>query len=676
MSYYLTAKRSHNLFALFTLLLASSFTFGQTPSRESVRTPWSTDLQPEWLQQLMPQATNFSDKEGEPPVYRAYSSNPDTGEQTLLGFVFFSADVPPQEKGYSAPIDMLIGLSVDGEITGIKVLDYHESFRYSRGDFAADSVFQAQFNAKPITDEFRILRDIDGLSAATMTSFGISRGARDAARRVATAYLGYKEGDAQERRWAANAREILEKMSWEEMQNSGMIKTLSMIMLIGTELELTVTYIGREVLGEFFIGEEAYKRAERDASIRLGGREMMLIAVGGTGAMQFRQNLMFLQQGDGPPRRVQVRRFVTAGNADAGAISGRANYAGALVLEDDFDVTQPFTILYQPQGSPEPFGIEYQLGGIGLDLARGLPILSEQDIEDARIANAGFLVRLWYAPPWGVTPWVDVMLLIGLLALAMSAFTRKNENLRWITLTLTLGYLGFFKSGFLSISHITGLLSQGPEVLLTNLPMLIMAVFTLISTILWGRIFCSSLCPFGAVQDYIARFTPKAWRIKVPQAIHDKALYIKYGFLALIIVTALINNQRSIFQYFEPFGTLFFFSSSVLLWAILIAILIGCVLVERFYCRYVCPLGAALGVVALVSPWRIERVPQCRVCKVCEHACPTGAIRKEAIDFKECVRCDVCESKLITKAGSCRHSMEDIAKRQRDKSRIHVINAG
>ena len=252
----------------------------------------------------------------------------------------------------------------------------------------------------------------------------------------------------------------------------------------------------------------------------------------------------------------------------------------------------------------------------------------------------------------------------------MAAFLRNDARIRWTALTTTMLYLGFFKGGFLSVAHITGAISQGPGIFANNLPMLMIIVFTVITTLLWGRIFCSSLCPFGAVQDFITRFMPKSWRIKIPQAIHDRALYIKYAILALIITVAISGSSISLFQYFEPFGTLFFFSSSVTLWAILIAILIASALIERFYCRYVCPLGAALAIASLLSPFRIKRVPQCSICKVCEHACPTGAIRGAKIDFKECVRCDVCESKLIDKAGSCRHSMQEIANRQKPGNRI------
>ena len=153
---------------------------------------------------------------------------------------------------------------------------------------------------------------------------------------------------------------------------------------------------------------------------------------------------------------------------------------------------------------------------------------------------------------------------------------------------------------------------------------------------------------------------PRHFQKELPAAIHDKAIYIKYALLAFLIVMAFSFTNLSLFQYFEPFGTIFYFSQSLVLWGILAAFILASVFISRFYCRYACPLGAALGVMAFVSPWRIERVPQCDLCKVCEHSCPTGAIRGPKIDFKECVRCDICETKLIARSGVCKHDMETV----------------
>ena len=91
----------------------------------------------------------------------------------------------------------------------------------------------------------------------------------------------------------------------------------------------------------------------------------------------------------------------------------------------------------------------------------------------------------------------------------------------------------------------------------------------------------------------------------------------------------------SLYQYFEPFGTVFFLSSSLLFWTIAGAFLLASAVVPRFYCRYACPLGAALAITSLISLRRIGRVEHCDHCKVCEQKCPTGAIRGPDIDFKE-----------------------------------------
>ena len=253
--------------------------------------------------------------------------------------------------------------------------------------------------------------------------------------------------------------------------------------------------------------------------------------------------------------------------------------------------------------------------------------------------------------------------LLIILALAMNAFIFKGVPARWVALGGTLLYLGWVDGGFLSVSHITSGIAGGPGVYLGDSVMLVLIVFTVVTTLLWGRVFCGFLCPFGALQDFIERVVPKRLQRKVPSRIHDRAIYIKYGILSLILVTALVNSDLSIDGYFEPFGTVFFLSSSVLMWSIAGAVLLASVVIPRFYCRYACPLCAALGVASLVSFFRIPRVEQCDLCMVCEQSCPTGAISGPDVDFKECVRCNVCEVKLLTKAGVCRHDMEKIQPR-------------
>jgi len=303
-----------------------------------------------------------------------------------------------------------------------------------------------------------------------------------------------------------------------------------------------------------------------------------------------------------------------------------------------------------------PAGLAADDASSGLPALQGVPELDFSNFQDFEDETA--LSRLLLE-----TRWAPVIRLILLLGLVLYAFFAKSGRVGAVTLGVTLIYLGFFDGGFLSVSHITSGIIVGPGVYLRDMALLFMVGFTVVTTLLFGRVFCGFLCPFGALQDLITRIVPRRLQRGLPQRIHDRAIYLKYGILLLIVVLAAVPAQISVYQYFEPFGTVFYLSSSPLLWSIAVGFLMASAVVPRFYCRYACPLGAALGVASLLSIFRIRRVEQCAPCKVCEHACPTGAIRGPEIDFKECVRCNVCETKLLTKAGVCRHSMDFVRSR-------------
>jgi polyferredoxin len=253
--------------------------------------------------------------------------------------------------------------------------------------------------------------------------------------------------------------------------------------------------------------------------------------------------------------------------------------------------------------------------------------------------------------------------MVALLLLASVAFVRKRPGLRWATLAVTLGYLGFFDGGFLSVSHITSAIWVGGSAFLGNVPLLLLASFTVVTTLVFGRVFCGFLCPFGALQDVLTRLVPRRFRRRVPGRVHRRALWVKYGVLAVILVPAAAGIHTSIYPYFEPFGTVFFLSPSWILWTIAAGFIGASAVVPRFYCRYACPLGAALALGSLVAPRRIARVEHCSHCRVCETACPTGAIRGATIDFKECVRCNACETLLIREAGVCGHDLDEVRSR-------------
>ena len=615
----------------------------------------------ELMHEVFPGADGFSPKDGEPPVYRALRENPENRELETIGYLFETPDMPPEEIGYSAPVDILVGMDLRGTITGLKILHNIESYKSIRGDFINSEYFPNQFEDKNIVEGFRIGRDVDGISRATITSWAVSRGIRNAARRVAEAYLSDSEFVSLTSADAV-ALQVLAAQTWDDMIDNGLVVNWTIIQPDGTELQLSLAFMGHDRLGELLVGDVDYSRADREASARVNDGNMLLVGIDGNSSQPFRQERLAVQQGESI-YPIERRRFVYVGSADYGKIADRVRFAGAMVLDPAIDLTQPFDVLYNTGGRVGEFGTiaqtTYTVPTIPLALALGQPVppelLPEIDDDLTAFQNEGL-----YASLINDAPWLDAGVLLLLMVLVMTAFLRKSAKIRWVTLGFTLIYLGWMDGGFVSVSHITNFVKIGPSMFRSDLPQLLILVFTVVTTLFWGRVFCSSLCPFGALQDFIAHFTPKRIQKELPQKIHDLAIYIKYAVLAFLIVMALSFSDLSLFQYFEPFGTIFYFSQSYLLWGVLAAFIFATIVIPRFYCRYACPLGAALGVAALVSPWRISRVPQCDVCKVCERSCPTGAIRGPEIDFKECVRCDICESKLIARSGVCKHDMDTV----------------
>jgi transcriptional regulator of nitric oxide reductase len=143
------------------------------------------------LKEVVPGADSFSDKEGQPPVYKAYRTDPDSGERKLIGYAFVSADVPPEPNGFSGPIDSLVGIDLEGTIVGLRVVYYKESLRATWGDFLSWPGFQEQYIGMTARNKFLVGRgkDIDGIAKATISSKAMARGIRQSLRAVTKAYI-------------------------------------------------------------------------------------------------------------------------------------------------------------------------------------------------------------------------------------------------------------------------------------------------------------------------------------------------------------------------------------------------------------------------------------------------------------------------------------------------------
>jgi ferredoxin len=502
----------------------------------------------------------------------------------------------------------------------------------------------------------------------------------------------------------------LRRLRWPDLVAGGHVQRLTVIDAGMVAIDMSLFYLWEQDAARAVLGADAWERALEKAGDRLGQEHLMLVGVDGPLAALFRPSAMRIVQG-GDTLKLVTADVVLLGEPAEGLIEGEFRNAGIMMVDTVVDMDQPFTIVADLRPGLGLFTTEYpgrravvaatpepappppeQPADVPAEpvtpevveadsaaLAAEVPVdgAAPDELPSAETAAPPAAVQ---EAPLGLdfgdaeeetvlartleqTSWPRVGLLVVLLGLVSAAFVMKLGWLRWGALAATVAILGFGGGGFLSVSHIISGIKVGPSVYLSDLPLLLLVSFTVVTTLLWGRVFCGFLCPFGALQDFLERVVPRRFRRELPKALHERASLVKYGVLVLVLAPALAGSDLIVFHYFEPFGTVFFLSASVLLWTIALAFLTASAVVPRFYCRYVCPLGASLALASLVAPFRIRRVEQCGLCTVCERSCPTGAITADRVDFKECVRCNVCETNLIQKAGVCRHDMDTVRSR-------------
>jgi NosR/NirI family transcriptional regulator, nitrous oxide reductase regulator len=247
----------------------------------------------------------------------------------------------------------------------------------------------------------------------------------------------------------------------------------------------------------------------------------------------------------------------------------------------------------------------------------------------------------------------DIALFAVFAALALTSFFRKSVRLRQITLVAAVAYLGIYKSQLLSIVNVFGVMGGTLPLFKYNLGWYFFAGFAVVSTVLWGRLYCGRICAYGALTQLLDPIVPRRFRYDVPLRIERHASKIKYGLLAAVLLYFLATKDMSIYRYVEPFW-MFTGHATAGLWIALGVLLVATVFVRNLYCRFLCPLGAALGLLSKLTIFGIKRWSECNSCKLCEKTCQWGAIEGPKIIMTECVRCDDCE-RLYMDQQKCPH---------------------
>jgi NosR/NirI family transcriptional regulator, nitrous oxide reductase regulator len=219
---------------------------------------------------------------------------------------------------------------------------------------------------------------------------------------------------------------------------------------------------------------------------------------------------------------------------------------------------------------------------------------------------------------------LDVVVFIG--ALAASAFLaiklRKRTAIYWLTV-FSVAYLGFFRKGCIcpvgaTQNVILALFQPG---YIIPVSAVIFFVLPLVSALFFGRTFCSSVCPLGAVQELVI-YKP----LKVPQWIARPLGFVPVLYLGFTALFAATGSEFIICR-FDPFVSLFRFGGSFEILLLGAVFILTGIFVARPYCRFFCPYGLILSWMSRLS-WRHTTITpdECIQCSLCKDACPVGAI--------------------------------------------------
>ncbi|MEA2093348.1 MAG: 4Fe-4S binding protein, partial [Pseudomonadota bacterium] len=271
-----------------------------------------------------------------------------------------------------------------------------------------------------------------------------------------------------------------------------------------------------------------------------------------------------------------------------------------------------------------------------------------------------FWVSVWQARWWQVIVLCIALVILTLILLFQDWLTRRPRLLKVIRtgyLLFTLFFIGWYTLAQLSIIHvltfINAILHQFSwESFLVDPLIFILWGYVALTLLLWGRgVYCGWLCPFGAMQELIHKLAQhlKIPEYKFPDVVHERLMALKYViFVALFGLSLQSIGYAAKAAEVEPFKTaivLHFNREGIYLYYAL-GLLVIAVFNRKFFCKYLCPLGASLAIPAplRIFDWLRRRKECGRPCQICARKCEVQAIRPTGeINPNECHYCLDCQ---------------------------------
>ncbi|SIS25151.1 NosR/NirI family transcriptional regulator, nitrous oxide reductase regulator [Pseudomonas sp. 7SR1] len=614
----------------------------------------------------------------------------------VSGYVFQSLDVVDIPAYSGKPINVQVILDPAGVILDAYVLEHHEPILLI--GIAEEKLhgFSARYSGVKVNQRVVVGHSsdpdavtVDAIAGATVTAMVVNEVIMRAAHDVAVS-LGLVKGDAGLAVAPARVREdVYEPADWKTLAGNGAVRRLHLTrdqvdasfkgtaaekveaasaeQAGDTFIDLYVTHLNPPTIGRNLLGEAQYRALMSE--LKPGEQA---IAVMGSGRYSFK--------GSGYVRggifdRVLLRQFgdtisfrdMDFQRLDDVAAEGMPEFDEMAIFiiraSHRFDPGSPWSLelLVRRQTGPvsglfSSFELAYRLPEAYLE--RPLPTAAQ--LAAAEEASRPLWLTLWYRKSVEIVVLAVALLVLTIILFFQDPLARRPRLLHWVRrgyLVLTVVFLGGYALAQLSVVNVLTFvhaLFEGFrwELFLTDPLIFILWVFTAASLLLWGRgVFCGWLCPFGALQELINEL---ARRFRVPQyelpfAVHERLWAIKYIILLVLFGVSLESMATAErLAEVEPFKTAVTLRFDRQWW--FVAYAAGWLLINLFtrkvYCRYICPLGAALAMPTRLRlfDW-LKRRKECgNPCQLCAKECEIQAIHPDGrINANECHYCLDCQ---------------------------------
>ena len=302
-----------------------------------------------------------------------------------------------------------------------------------------------------------------------------------------------------------------------------------------------------------------------------------------------------------------------------------------------------------------------------------------------------FWVSVWQARWWQIVVLCLALGVLTLILLFQDWLTRRPGLLRVVRtgyLLFTLFFIGWYTLAQLSVIHvltfITAILHQFTwESFLVDPLIFILWGYVALTLLLWGRgVYCGWLCPFGALQELIHQLTQrlKIPAFEFPDVVHERLTAVKYViFVALFGLSLQSIGYAARAAEVEPFKTaiVLHFNREGIFLAYAIGLLVIGIFYRKFFCKYLCPLGAALAIPAplRIFQWLRRRKECGRPCQICARQCEVQAISPIGeINPNECHYCLDCQV-TYWDDHRCPPLSEKRIRREKSKAALEKIRA-